>query len=80
MTPNGRKLIRIGLGMWYPTAIFFILAIFFLRLVLRHLFSTSVGVLTSATIVGTTKYVSMGFKVLLLTIYSKTGALSESDE
>ena len=59
----------------------FIVSRFILRLVLQLLFSTLVGVLTSATLGGTTKYVLMGFKVLLLiTISSNTGALSESDK
>ena len=50
----------------------------FLCMVLRRFFSTLVSVLTSATIGGTKKYVLMGFKVLPLTIFSITGALSKS--
>ena len=55
-----------------------VVAIFFLNMVLRRLFSTSVGVPTSVTLGDTKKYVLMGFTVLLLiTIYSSTGALYE---
>ena len=39
-----------------------IVAIFFLCLVLRSLFRTLVGVLTSATLGGTAKYLFTGFK------------------
>ena len=59
----------------------FIVDIFFLRLVIWRFFSTLVGVITSDKLGGTTKYVFMGFTVLLLlTISSNTGPLSESDE
>ena len=52
-----------------------IVANFFLRLLLQCLFSTLIGVLTSATFGGTTNYVLIGFTVLLpLTIYSNNGA------
>ena len=58
-----------------------IVAIFFLRLVLRRFFSILVGVITSVTLGGTTKYVLMKFKVLLLQIiYSNTGESSKLDE
>ena len=57
-----------------------IIANCFLRILLRHFFSTLVGVQSSATIGGTTKYVLMGFMVLVLTISSNTGAFSEYDE
>ena len=56
----------------------FIVAKLFQRQVLRHLFSTLDGVLTSATIGGTTKNALMGFKGLLITISSSTGAPDES--
>ena len=53
----------------------FIVANFFWCLLLQCLFSTLVGVLTSATFGGTTNYVLIGFTVLLpLTIYSNNGA------
>ena len=53
-------------------------AIFFLRQILWSLFINLSGVLNSFTIEGTTKYLLMGFKVLLLpTIISNTGALSK---
>ena len=56
----------------------FILAKFFMCLVLRCFFSTFIGVLTIYTIGVTKKYVLMGFNVLLLlTIDSNTGELSE---
>ena len=59
----------------------FMVDIFLLRLVLRRFFSALVGVITSATLGDTTKYVLMVFTVLLLlTISSNTGASSESDE
>ena len=45
-----------------------IVSICFLHLVVQHFFSTLVGVLSSAKIGGTTKYVFMGFIFLLLTI------------
>ena len=59
----------------------FMVDIFLLRLVLRRFFSTLVGVITSVTLGGTTKYVLMKFKVLLLQIiYSNTGESSKLDE
>ena len=59
----------------------FIVASFFLIIVLRRFFSTLVGVITSVTLGGTTKYVLMKFKVLLLQIiYSNTGESSKLDE
>ena len=63
-----------------PECTILIVAIFFLRLVVHRFFSTLVGVLTSDTIGGTTKYVLMAFKVLLLNISSNTGSPYESDE
>ena len=52
-----------------------------MRLVLQRFFSTLVGVLTSDTLGGTTKYVLIGFTVLLLiTSYSNTEASPESDK
>ena len=58
-----------------------IVARFFLRLVLRHFFSTLAGVLTSVTLGGTKKYVLIGFMVLLLlTISSNARASSEAGE
>ena len=54
---------------------------FFLCLVLRIFFRTLVGVLTSVTLGGNTKYALMGFTVLLLLyIYSNTRASYELDE
>ena len=55
-----------------PDCALCIVAIYFLRLVLRYFFITLVGVLSSATIRGTTKYLLMGFIVLLITIFSNT--------
>ena len=52
-------------------------AIFFLRQILWSLFINLSGVLNSFTIEGTTKYLLMGFKVILLTIFSNTEASSE---
>ena len=52
-----------------------------LRLILRHLFSTLVGVLANVKFRGTTEYVLMGFTVLsLLTLSSNTGSSSASEE
>ena len=59
----------------------FIVASCVLRLVLRHLFSTLVGVLASVKLGDTTEYVLMGFTVLLLlTVSSNTGPSSELEE
>ena len=59
----------------------FMVARFLLWPILWRLFSTLVDVITSFTLWGTTEYVLMGFKVLLLLkIYSSTGSYSESFE
>ena len=56
-----------------------IVARFFLRLVLQHLFSTLVSVPYSTAIRGNANVLLMGFIVLLLTISSNNGVLSNSD-
>ena len=58
----------------------YIIATCFLRLVLQRFFSTLFGVIYSATIRGTKKYVLMGSIFLLLTISSNNGASSKYDE
>ena len=58
----------------------FIVASHVLTLILRCLFSTLGGVLTSLKFGGTTMYVLMGFIELLSTISSNTGLSYESDE
>ena len=47
---------------------------------LGFLFTTLVGVLASVLLRGTTLYVLMVSKVLLLTIYSNTGSSSDPEE
>ena len=55
----------------------FMVDILLLNMVLQRFFSTLFGVITSATLGDTTKYVLMVFTVLLLlTISSNTGASS----
>ena len=52
-----------------PDCAIFIIASFFLRLVLQRFFINLVDVLNSAKIGGNEYYVLIGFKVLLITIY-----------
>ena len=58
----------------------FIVAIIFLPLILRYFLSTLVVVLASGKGWGATMYELMGFRVLISTISSNTGSLSESEE
>ena len=58
----------------------FIIASFFLPLILCFFFSTLGGVIASVKVGGTIMWVLMGFIVLLSTISSNTGSSSEPDE